>query len=363
MNFVESKIKIFTGNANKNLAEKIVDELQLKMGQSIVTTFSDGEISVSIKESVRGCDCFVVQPTCFPVNTNIMELLIMIDGLKRASAGRITAIIPYFGYARQDRKTKARDPISAKLCANLITAAGADRILTMDLHAAQIQGFFDIPLDHLRGIPVMVEHLKQIFSNEKTDDVVVVAPDIGSVTLARSLAEKLDTSIAIVEKRRQKANVCEVLNIIGNVENKTIIMSDDMIDTAGTLCNAAKALIEIGKAKKIYACATHGVLSGPAIDRIEKSYIEKLIVTDTIPLSEKKLNKIKVLSVAKIFAKAIEKIHNNESVSYLLYLFSYFYYNFLRILYYTFGYNVQFPAFMICCLLYSKLFLYYIYAY
>ena len=313
--FSESKIKIFSGNSNKTLAESIVKHLNLKIGECQVSKFSDGEISVSITESVRGCDCFVLQSTCYPVNTNIMELLILIDALKRASAGRITAIIPYFGYARQDRKTKARDPISARLCANLISTAGADRVLTMDLHAPQIQGFFNIPLDHLVGLPVFVEHMKKIFKKEQ-NDVVVVAPDIGSVTRARQLAEKIDASIAIVEKRRQKANVSEVLNIIGNVEEKTVLMADDMIDTAGTLCNAANALLKIGKAKKIYACATHGILSGPAIERIENSSIEKLLISDTIPLLEnKKIEKINILSVSHIFAKAIEKIHKNESVS------------------------------------------------
>lgn len=315
MSFKNSKIKIFSGNSNKNLAKLIVEELGLQIGDSVVGTFSDGEISVSIQESVRGCDCFVLQSTCYPVNTNIMELLIMVDALKRASAGRITAVIPYFGYARQDRKTKARDPISSKLCANLISTAGTDRVLTMDLHAPQIQGFFNIPLDHLVGGPVMVEYFKNIFKGRK-EDIVVVAPDIGSVTRARNLAEKLDVSIAIVEKRRQKANVSEVLNIIGNVKNKTVIMADDMIDTAGTLCGAAKAIVEIGKANEVFACATHGVLSGPATERIEKSIIKKLVISDTITLpKEKNIEKIEVLTVSKMFAKAIEKIHNDESVS------------------------------------------------
>lgn len=315
MSFKNSNIKIFSGNSNRNLAELIVKNLNLEMGKSSVETFSDGEISVSIHESVRGCDCFVVQSTSHPVNTNLMELLILIDALKRASAGRITAVIPYFGYARQDRKIKARDPISAKLCANLISTAGANRILTMDLHAPQIQGFFNIPVDHLIGSPVMIEYFSNLFKDNK-DEVVVVSPDLGSVTRTRNLAEKLDVCIAIVEKRRQKANVSEVLNIIGNVKDKIVLMADDMIDTAGTLCNAASALITIGKAKKIYACATHGVLSGPAIDRIKNSVIENLIITDSIDnLKHKNIDKIKILSVSKIFARAIEKIHNDESVS------------------------------------------------
>ncbi len=249
MSFKNSNIKIFSGNSNRNLAELIVKNLNLEMGKSSVETFSDGEISVSIHESVRGCDCFVVQSTSHPVNTNLMELLILIDALKRASAGRITAVIPYFGYARQDRKIKARDPISAKLCANLISTAGANRILTMDLHAPQIQGFFNIPVDHLIGSPVMIEYFSNLFKDNK-EEVVVVSPDLGSVTRTRNLAEKLDVCIAIVEKRRQKANVSEVLNIIGNVKDKIVLMADDMIDTAGTLCNAASALITIGKAKK-----------------------------------------------------------------------------------------------------------------
>ena len=315
MDFYNNKIKIFSGNSNEDLANLIVKNLNLEKGKCSVEKFSDGEISVSIKESVRGCDCFVVQSTSHPVNTNLMELLILIDALKRASAGRITAVIPYFGYARQDRKTKARDPISARLCANIITTAGADRVLTMDLHAPQIQGFFNIPLDHLIGIPVLMEYFKNMFEKTK-EELVIVAPDLGSVTIARNLAEKLDASIAIVEKRRQKANVSEVLNIIGDVKNKTVIMADDMIDTAGTLCNAAKALVEIGKAKKIYACATHGILSGPAIERIKNSAIEQLIVTDTVKLSNsEKLEKIKTVTVSNTFSKAIEKIHNNESVS------------------------------------------------
>lgn len=324
MSLKNSEIKIFSGNSNKELAKLIVKELNLKMGKCLVEKFSDGEISVSISESVRGCDCFVLQSTSFPVNTNLMELLIVVDALKRASAGRITAVMPYFGYARQDRKTKARDPISARLCANLISTAGADRVLTMDLHAPQIQGFFNTPVDHLIGIPVIIEHVKEKFK-KTNENFVVVAPDLGSVTIARQIAQKLNTSIAIVEKRRQKANESEVLNIIGDVKGKTVLMADDMIDTAGTLCNAAFALLEIGKAKEIYACATHGILSGPAIERINSSQIKELIITNSISLPKEKINpKIKIISVANIFAKAISKIHNDQSVSSLFEWYVYF---------------------------------------
>lgn len=259
MNLHGKDIKIFSANSNQNVAESIAKGLGLPMGKSEVVTFSDGEIAVSIHESVRGSDVFVVQSTSCPVNNNLMELLIMIDAFKRASAGRITAVIPYFGYARQDRKAKARDPISAKLVADLITTAGADRVLTMDLHAAQIQGFFDIPVDHLLGVPILAPYFCERFKDVK-DEFVVVSPDLGSVTRARNFANRLDAPIAIVDKRRQRANVCEVMNIIGEVRGKRVILVDDMIDTAGTLCNAAVALMENG-AKEVYACATHGVLS------------------------------------------------------------------------------------------------------
>jgi len=307
-------IKIFAANSNVALAKKIADYLGLPLGDADVSAFADGEVSININETVRGSDVFVVQSTCEPVNQNLMELLIMIDALKRASAGRITAVIPYFGYARQDRKAKARDPISAKLVANLITTAGADRVLTMDLHAAQIQGFFDIPLDHLYGSPILAGHFKNKFDN--FDDVVVVSPDLGSVTRARKFAAKLDVPIAIIDKRRPKANVCEVMNIIGSVEGKTVILLDDMIDTAGTICNGANALVEVGGAKKVYACCTHGVLSGPAIERIQNSAIEELIMLDTIALpDEKKIDKIKTLSVASIFGEAIERIYDDVSIS------------------------------------------------
>ena len=308
-------IKIFSGNSNPNVAKQIAKELGLQVGNADVITFSDGEISVSIQESVRGSDVFVVQSTCQPVNTNLMELLIMIDALKRASAGRITAVIPYFGYARQDRKSKARDPISAKLCADIITAAGADRVLTMDLHAPQIQGFFSIPVDHLLGLPILSSHFEKKFANHK-ENFMVVSPDLGSVTRARNLAGKLDVPLAIVDKRRQRANVSEVMNIIGNVEGKQVLIVDDMIDTAGTLCNAAAAVVERGGAKEVYACATHGVLSGPAIERIEKSPIQELVILDTIPLTaEKQIDKIKTLPVAPVFAEAIARIYADKPVS------------------------------------------------
>ena len=315
MNTSGSEIKIIAGNSNMELAQKIADYIGVKVADCQVTTFSDGEISVNINETVRGCDVFVVQSTNNPVNENLMELLIMIDALRRASAGRITAVIPYYGYARQDRKAKARDPITAKLVANLITAAGADRVLTMDLHAAQIQGYFDIPLDHMLGGSLLAN-----YSNEKNiEDLVVVSPDLGSVTRSRKFANQLEGEVplAIIDKRRPKANVCEVMNLIGDVKGKNVIMLDDMIDTAGTITNAANALKEFG-AKNIYACCTHAVLSGPAIERIENSAISELIVLDTIRLpKEKELDKIKVLTVAEMFGEAIKKIFSNESVSVL----------------------------------------------
>ena len=315
MNTSGSEIKIIAGNSNLELAQKIADYVGVKVADCLVTKFSDGEISVNINETVRGCDVFVVQSTNDPVNDNLMELLIMIDALKRASAGRITAVIPYYGYARQDRKAKARDPITAKLVANLITAAGADRVLTMDLHASQIQGYFDIPLDHLLGGSLLAEY----FNSKNIEDLMVVSPDLGSVTRSRKFANQLEgeVSLAIIDKRRPKANVCEVMNLIGDVKGKNVIMLDDMIDTAGTITNAANALKEFG-AKNIYACCTHAVLSGPAIERIENSAISELIVLDTIKLpEEKQSDKIKVLTVAEMFGEAIKKIFANESVSVL----------------------------------------------
>ena len=315
MNFHGKDIKIFSANSNREVAEDIARCLGLPMGKSQVVTFSDGEISVSIQESVRGSDIFVVQSTSYPVNDNLMELLIMIDAFKRASAARITAVIPYFGYARQDRKAKARDPISAKLVADLITTAGADRVLTMDLHAAQIQGFFNIPVDHLLGVPILAPYFMEHFA-DCADDLVVVSPDLGSVNRARQFATRIDAPLAIVDKRRPKANVSQVMNIIGNVEGKKVILVDDMIDTAGTICNAARAMIEKGGAKEVYACATHGVLSGPAIERIQDSPIKEMVLLDTIQLpEEKKIDKITVLKVGPVFAKAIERIYEDLPVS------------------------------------------------
>ncbi len=307
-------IKIFAANSNPDLAAKIAEKLELPVGKSKVGMFSDGEIAVNLFETVRGSDVFVVQSTSEPVNDHLMEMLIMIDALKRASAGRITAVIPYMGYARQDRKAKARDPISAKLVADLITTAGADRVLTMDLHAAQIQGFFNIPVDHLLGVPILAPYYAQKFGRDR-DDVVIVSPDLGSVTRARNFAQRLNVPLAIIDKRRPKANVSEVMNIIGDVKDKTVILVDDMIDTAGTITNGAKALADYG-AKEVYACCTHPVLSGPAIERINDSPIKELLVLDTITLpEEKKIDKIKTLSVAPVFAEAIERIYEDLSVS------------------------------------------------
>lgn len=315
MNLHGKDIKIFTANSNKQIATDIAKNLGLTLGDSEVVTFSDGEISVSIKESVRGSEVFVVQSTSQPVNHHLMELLIMIDAFKRASASQITAVIPYFGYARQDRKTKARDPISAKLVADLITAAGADRILTMDLHAPQIQGFFNIPLDHLLGVPILVLHFMERLAENK-EDVIVVSPDLGSVTRARNFASRLDVPLAIVDKRRQRANVSEVMNIIGDVRDKRVILVDDMIDTAGTLCNAAKAIMEIGGAKEVTACATHGVLSGPAIERIEQSVIKEVVLLDTIAVpKEKQIDKLTILHAGPVFAEAIARIYQGRPVS------------------------------------------------
>ena len=310
-----NNIKIFAGNANPQLAKQIADNLGLTLGECTVSRFSDGEISVSIGESVRGCDVFLIQSTCEPVNNNLMEALIMIDAFKRASAASITAVIPYFGYARQERKSKARDPISAKLVADMIETAGADRVLTMDLHAAQIQGFFDIAVDNLMGITVLIPHFLRKFG-KSNPDLVCVSPDLGSVGRVRTFAEKLDTPIAIIDKRRQKANVSEVMNIIGDIKDKDVLIIDDMIDTAGTLCNAAKALVDIGGAKNVYACATHGVLSGPAIERLQNSVIKEVFILDTIELPEhKKCEKIKQLSISDLFTEAIKRIYEGSSVS------------------------------------------------
>ena len=309
-------IKIFSGNSNPELAKAICAKLGLPLGSSETKTFSDGESSVSIYETVRGSDVFVIQSTCMPVNDNLMDLLIMIDALKRASAGRITAVIPYFGYARQDRKTKPRDPISAKLVANLIAEAGADRVLTMDLHANQIQGFFDIPVDNLLGAPLFVDYFHEKFADVH-DETIIVSPDVGSVARVRAFAQKMDMPMAIVDKRRQKANSSEVMTIIGDVRDKHVILLDDMVDTGGSLCHAAEALVTIGGARDVVAAASHGVLSGPAIQRIEDSCIKELFFLNTIPASEDalKCSKIKYVNVADVFAEAISRIFNETSVS------------------------------------------------
>ena len=302
-----NEIKDFTGNSNPVLAEEICAHLNKSLGNSTVTAFADGECSISVHEPVRGCDVFIVQSTCKPVNDSLMELLVMTDAMRRASAGRITAVVPYFGYARQDRKAKSRDPISAKLVANLITAAGADRVLTMDLHAAQIQGFFDIPVDNLMGAPVFAKHYIRVFG-KGNEDVMVVSPDVGSTARARAFSMKLGVNMAIVDKRREKANHSEVMNIIGNVEGKTCILLDDMVDTAGSLCGAAK---------EVYACASHGVLSGPAIERLSNSVIKELLLLDTIPYptDKPKCDIIRYMSVAPVFADAIERIYEEISIS------------------------------------------------
>ena len=309
-------IKIFTGNANPKLAADICKIIGTKLGESEVKSFADGEASVSLYETVRGSDVFLVQSTCKPVNDSLMELLIMVDACRRASAGRITAVIPYFGYARQDRKAKGRDPISAKLVANMLVAAGVDRVLTMDLHANQIQGFFDIPVDNLFGNPIFVDYYAKKFGSV-CEDMVVVSPDVGSVARARSFAMKMGLGLAIVDKRREKANCSEVMNIIGNVEGKTCLLLDDMVDTAGSLCGAAKAIVEVGGAKEVYACASHGVLSGPAIDRINDSVIDELLLLDTIPYPKNKpaCDKIQYLPVAPMFAEAINRIYEEMSIS------------------------------------------------
>jgi ribose-phosphate pyrophosphokinase len=310
------EIKVFTGNSNPVLAERICTELYRSLGSISCSQFADGECSISVFEPVRGKDVFIVQSTCKPVNDNLMELLIMIDAMRRASAGRVTAVIPYFGYARQDRKAKSRDPISAKLVANLITAAGADRILTMDLHAAQIQGFFDIPVDNLQGGHLFVKHYANLFG-KGNEDVMVVSPDVGSTARVRAFSMKLGLNMAIVDKRRERANQSEVMNIIGDVSGKICIMLDDIVDTAGSICGAAKAIKEIGGAKEVYACATHGVLSGPALDRINSSCIKELLLLDTIPYPADRpvCDKIRYMSTASVFAEAIRRIYEEVSIS------------------------------------------------
>ena len=310
-----TKIKLFAGNSNPVLAKRIADALGLTLSDCVCKKFADGEISVSFNETVRGCDVFLIQSTCCPVNDNFMELLIMIDACRRASAGRITAVMPYFGYARQDRKAKARDPISAKLCAEMLEAAGADRVLTMDLHANQIQGFFDIPVDNLLGSPLFVSECFRKFAAVQ-DDTMVVSPDVGSVARARAFAQKLNMPLAIVDKRRQKANSSEVMNIIGDVKDKHVILLDDMVDTGGSLCHAAKALVDIGGAKDVTAVATHGLLSGPAVQRITDSVMDEVVFLDTIPPKPgMKCDKIRYISVAHMFAEAISHIYEETSVS------------------------------------------------
>ena len=305
-------IEILAGNSNRPLAEAVAKELGLELSNAEVGKFSDGEISITLPQTVRGRDVFIIQSTSIPVNDNLMELLIMIDACKRASAGRINVVMPYFGYARQDRKARPRDPITAKLVADILTSAGADRVLTMDLHAAQIQGFFDIPVDHLYGAPLLAKYFKK----KMDENWVVVSPDVGSVGRARNFASRVNAALAIVDKRRPRANAVEVMNVIGDVKDKSCILLDDMIDTAGTICQGAQALVNNG-AKEVFACCTHGVLSGPAMERITASPIKELLVLDTIDLPEsvKSNPKVKVLSVAKLIAKAITSIYSDESLS------------------------------------------------
>ncbi|MFN7253029.1 MAG: ribose-phosphate diphosphokinase [Anaerobacillus sp.] len=309
----DPSLKVLTLNSNRKLADEIAEKIGIELSVSSVSRFSDGEVQINIEESIRGCDTFVIQSTSAPANEHIMELLIMIDALKRASAKTINVVLPYYGYARQDRKARAREPITAKLVANLLETAGATRVITLDLHATQIQGFFDIPVDQLVGVPLLSDYFKE----KQMDDLVIVSPDHGGVVRARKMADRLKAPIAIIDKRRPKPNVSEVMNIVGNVEGKTCIIIDDIIDTAGTITLAANALIESG-AKEVYACCTHAVLSGPAIERIDNSKIKELVVTNTIPLSEDKLiSKIKPLSVASLIAKAIIHVHEERSVSQL----------------------------------------------
>ncbi|MGI6722471.1 MAG: ribose-phosphate diphosphokinase [Anaerovoracaceae bacterium] len=310
-NGVFSDYKVFTGNSHPELAEEIASLMGKPLGKIDVKKFSDGEIALNLHETVRGYDCYIVQSTCSPVNDNLMEVLIMIDAMKRASAGRINAVIPYYGYARQDRKAKPRDPISAKLVADILQSAGADRVVTMDLHAAQIQGYFDIPVDHLLGMPILVDYWKK----KNIEDLVIVSPDHGSVGRARSMAEPLNAPIAIVDKRRPEPNKSEIMNIIGDIEGKNCIIVDDMIDTAGTICNAGKALMEMG-ARSVSACATHAVLSGPAPQRLDEAPFKEVVLLNTIPIPpERRIENMKHLSVAPLFAEAMARIHNNDSIS------------------------------------------------
>ncbi|WP_068675836.1 ribose-phosphate diphosphokinase [Oceanobacillus sp. Castelsardo] len=312
-NYTDGSLKVLSLNSNPKLAQEIADHIGVSLGKCTVSKFSDGEVQINIEESVRGCDVYVIQSTCAPVNQHLMELLIMIDALKRASAKSINIVMPYYGYARQDRKARAREPIAAKLVANLIETAGADRVISLDLHAPQIQGFFDIPIDHLQGVPI----LSNYFESKGLEDVIVVSPDHGGVTRARRMADRLKAPIGIIDKRRPRPNVAEVMNIIGNIEGKTAILIDDIIDTAGTITLASNALIEHG-AKEVYACCTHPVLSGPAIERIQNSQIKELVVTNSIPLPpEKEIENITKLSVAPLIGEAIIRVHELQSVSIL----------------------------------------------
>lgn len=307
----KKKVRLFTGTANQELAVEISREMGILMGDAEISRFRDGEINLRINETVRGCEVFIVQPTCAPADANLMELLVMIDALRRASAKHIAAVIPYYGYARQDRKNKPRDPICAKLVANLLTAAGADRVLTMDLHAGQIQGFFDIPVDNLRALPI----LTQYFHDKGLENIVVVSPDVGGVTRARAMSERLKAPLAIIDKRRPEANVSQVMNVIGDVTGRTAIMIDDIIDTGGTIVNGAEALIGAG-AKEVYACCSHAVFSHPAVEKLQNSPLSEVITTNSLPLPpEKHLSKIKPLSVAPLFAEAIRRIVDEVSVS------------------------------------------------
>ncbi|HVP29466.1 MAG TPA: ribose-phosphate pyrophosphokinase [Myxococcota bacterium] len=305
-------MKLFTGNSNKPLANAVASYLDVELGKAEVGTFSDGEVSVEIHENVRGMDCFVLQSTCTPQNTHLMELLIMIDALRRSSAGRITAVVPYYGYARQDRKVRPRMPITAKLVADLISVAGTDRVLCIDLHAGQIQGFFGIPVDNLFATPVLLDAIKTRFPG----DLAIISPDAGGVERARAYAKRLGAGLAIIDKRREQANVAEVMHVIGEVEGKSCVIVDDMVDTAGTLTEAARALQKEG-ARGVYAAITHAVLSGPAIKRIEESPLQELVVTDTIPLRDELVSngKIHVVSIAPLLGEAIRRINNEESVS------------------------------------------------
>ncbi|MFK2826964.1 ribose-phosphate diphosphokinase [Bacillus sp. B190/17] len=311
--YLDPKLKIFSLNSNRRLAQEIAEAIGLELGKCSVNRFSDGEVQINIEESIRGCDVYIVQSTSAPVNENLMEMLIMIDALKRASAKTINLVIPYYGYGRQDRKARAREPITAKLVANLLETAGATRVITLDLHAPQIQGFFDMPIDHLMGVPILSAYFKE--KNFIGDNVVIVSPDHGGVTRARRMAERLKAPIAIIDKRRPRPNVAEVMSIVGNIEGKTAILIDDIIDTAGTITLAANALVENG-AKEVYASCTHPVLSGPAIERIENSIIKELVVTNSIALpEEKRIGKVVELSVAPLLGEAIIRVHEEQSVS------------------------------------------------